>query len=79
MVSARLLADIDHKLRSFARGVDPYARNAENKLRPFAGVNVLCSGDAWQLPPPERGFLGDIPYAIVENSPRYLPALTIAH
>ena len=45
MVSARLLADIDSKLRSYARFVDRFARNSKNVLRPFAGVNVLLSGD----------------------------------
>ena len=57
MVSARLLADIDFKLRSYVRSVDPFARDAKNVLRPFAGVNVLFSGDVWQLPPSDGGFL----------------------
>ena len=60
MVSARLLADIDEKLRSYHRSVDPFARNAQNRLRPFAGVSVLFSGDVWQLPPADGGLLGDI-------------------
>ena len=58
MVSAKLLADIDTKLRSLARDVDLYARDKNGVKRPFAGVNILCSGDFWQLPPPEGGLLG---------------------
>ena len=44
MVSARLLADKDLKLRSYVRSADPFARNGKNVLRPLAGVNVLFSG-----------------------------------
>ena len=48
-------------------------------MRPFAGVNILCSGDFWQLPPPEGGFLGDIPCEYIAASRKYCPALNIAH
>ena len=78
MVSARLLADVDQKLRDFHRAADPCARDAKNNLRPFAGVNVLCSRDFWQLPPSEGGFLGQNPYEFIENSRRHLPAPTVA-
>ena len=54
MVSASLLAEIDMKLRSLARDVDPYCKNTKGALRPFAGVNVLCSGDFWQITLPAR-------------------------
>ena len=60
MVSARLLADIDHQLRNYYRHNSEFAFDKKKKLRPFAGVNMLFSGDFWQLPPPEGGFLGDI-------------------
>ena len=79
MVSAKLLADIDTKLRSLARDVDPYARDAKNQMRPFAGVNLLCSGDFWQLPPPEGGFLGDIPCEYIKASRKVMPAPNVAH
>ena len=45
LVSARFLADVDQKLRFFGRGVGPYARNHKGIFRPFAGIQVLCSGD----------------------------------
>ena len=44
MVCARLLADIDTTLRSFARAVDPYVVGSKS-MRPLAGLNLLCSGD----------------------------------
>ena len=74
MVSARLLADVDLKLRSYVRAADPFAHNGKNELRPSAGVNVLFSGDVWQLPPSDGGFLGDIPHELIENSEKYDPA-----
>ena len=79
MVSASLLAEIDMKLRSLARDVDPYCKNTKGALRPFAGVNVLCSGDFWQLPPPDGGFLGDIPTEYIQASRRFHPAPNVAH
>ena len=60
IASAEWLAVIDTKLRSVARGVDPYARDTKGVLRPFAGLNILCSGVFWQLLPPDGGLLGDI-------------------
>ena len=79
MVSAILLADIDTIIRSLARDVDPYAKDSKGVLRPFAGVNILCSGDFWQLPPPEGGFLGDIPCEYIAASRQFVPAPNIAH
>ena len=46
---------------------------------PFAGVNVLCSGDCWQLPPPDGGFLADIPCEYIQASRKFIPAPNIAH
>ena len=37
------------------------------------------SGDFWQLPPTDGGFLGEIPYEYIENSRRYAPAPSISH
>ena len=65
MVSARLLADIDYQLRNDYRANSEFAFTKKNVLRPFAGVNVLFSCDFWQLPPPEGGFLGDIPFEFI--------------
>ena len=79
MVSAKLLADVDMKLRSLARDVDPYAKDNKSVTRPFAGVNLLCSGDFWQLPPPDGGFLGDIPSEYIQASRKFTPAPNVAH
>ena len=79
MVSARLLADVDTKLRSFARAVNPYVKEAYTNPRPCAGLTILCSGDVWQLPPLDGGLLGDIPCELIQASRTYYPAPTVAH
>ena len=79
MVSAILLAHVDTKLRGFSRAVDPYVKNANKIPQPFAGRYILCSGDVWQLPPPDGGFLGDIPCEFILASRTYVPAPTVAH
>ena len=61
MVSARLLAEVDVKLRSVIREICPMKKNGKAQDRPFGGLNVLCSGDFWQLDPPDGGFLSSIP------------------
>ena len=65
MVSARLLAEIYCKLRALARASSPFTAKYKGMQRPFGGLNVLFSGDSWQLPPPDGGFLDDIPVEYV--------------
>ena len=51
----------------------------QTNVRPFAGLYILCSGDVWQLPPPDGCCLGDIPCEFIQASRRYFPAPTVAH
>ena len=53
MVSAKLLAEIDVKLRSAVREIGTQKRDATMTDRPFGGLNVLLRGDFWQLAPPD--------------------------
>ena len=62
-----------------ARAVDPFVKDTKNNTRSFAGRNILCSGDFWQLPPPDGGFLGDIPSDFIQASRQYFPVRTTAH
>ena len=65
MVSAKLLADMDLKLRDVIRRIGTEKLDDDGEDRAFGGLNVLCVGDFWQLDPPDGGFLGDIPYAVL--------------
>ena len=47
--------------------------------RPFGGLNVLFSGDCWQLSPPDGGFLGDIPVEHILNARKHAPTPSITH
>ena len=79
MVSSKLLAEIDMKLRALVRSVSRYKRNEQQQIRSFGGLNLIFSGDVWQLPPPEGGFLGDMPTEYIRNARQYTPAPNIAH
>ena len=79
MVSARLLADVDLKFRNLVKHKGAFKHNAQGDVRSFGGLNVLMAGDCWQLPPPDGGFLGDIPYEYIARSRRYVPSACIAH
>ena len=55
MVSAKLLADVDLKLRDVIRRIGTEKLDDAGGDRPFGGLNVLCVGDFWQLDPPLTG------------------------
>ena len=68
MVSAKLLAEIDVKLRKVVREIGTAKVNASGIDRPFGGLNVIVCGDFWQLEPPDGGFLGSIPNEYIQNA-----------
>jgi len=79
MVSAKLFAEMDIKLRRVVREVGTQKLNKDGKERPFGGLNIICAGDLWQLDPPDGGFLGDIPTEFIQNARNIrlcLPSLT---
>ena len=79
MVSAKLLAQMDVKLRSVVREIGTAKVGSNKHDRPFGGLNVLFCGDFWQLDPPDGGFLGNIPVEFIQAARRHLPAPTVAH
>ena len=79
MVSARLLADMDLKLRDVIRRIGTSKVGDQSIDRPFGGLNVLFCGDFWQLDPPDGGFLGAIPTQFIQRARKYQAAPTIAH
>ena len=69
MVPANLLAQLEQRMREIKPSVDAWKHDpASGHVRPFAGVNVILVGDFNQLPPPQGGYLADIPHHL-RNGP----------
>eukprot|EP00971_Amphidinium_carterae_P129433 2563678-Amphidinium_carterae.1 len=64
MVNARLFAQLEQRLRAVIPSANAWKHDENGDVRPFAGVNVLLLGDFHQLPPPDGGFLADIPNSL---------------
>jgi hypothetical protein len=79
MVSAKLLADMDMKLRQVVRDIGTMKTNTKGLDRPFGGLNVLSCGDWCQLPPPDGGFLGSIPVEFIQRARQYKASPSISH
>ena len=79
MVSARLLADMDCRLRHVIRALGTGTVGRDGHARPFGGLNVLMAGDFLQQDPPEGGFLAALPVEYIEVACQYKAAPTIAH
>ena len=76
MVSAEMLARLEARCRQLVLDVSAtkYGKQNLNCVAPFGGLNVILSGDLWQLPPPRGTFLGQIPWQLVTGvSSKKLP------
>ena len=49
MVSAKLLAELDMKLRAIMSDVGSMKRGKKGAIRAFGGINIVFVGDFWQL------------------------------
>ncbi len=79
MVGASLLAEVDMKLRDVVVDINPRKKSRSGHAQPFGGLNVLLSGDLWQLAPPSGGYLANIPAEFIANARKYNPNVTISH
>ena len=73
MVGAKLLAEMDMKLRSIMSDVETMKIGPRGQVRAFGGLNVVFVGDFWQLEPPSGGFLASIPYDFLRRGRKYDP------
>ena len=79
MVSAKLLAELDMKLRTIISDVGTLKKGLRGRVRAFGGINVVFVGDFWQLSPPNGGFLADIPFDFLRRGRKYDPEPDVAH
>ena len=70
MVSAEMLARLEARCRQLVQDLcaTKYANQNKTQTAPFGGLNVILSGDLWQLPPPRGTFLGQIPWQLVTST-----------
>ena len=66
VLSVKLFAEIDVKLRGSVRHIGHQKHGPDADIRPFDRLNVLCCGDFGQLPPQDGGFLGSIPMEFIK-------------
>jgi hypothetical protein len=79
MVGAKLLAELDMKIRTVMSDVGTMKKNTKGFNRVFGGINVVFVGDFWQLDPPSGGFLGAIPCEYMRKGCKYDPKPDISH
>ena len=60
LVDAKLLGQAERDLREVVPASNPWKHNGD-RARPFAGINVIFTGDFHQLPPPAGIYLADVP------------------
>ena len=66
LTDAKLLAKAEQRLRAVMPNANAWKTDPCGKVRPFAGVNVIFTGDFYQLPPPGGAYLADIPRDLLD-------------
>ena len=61
LTSADLLARAEERMRACVPVASPWKQDSSGKVRPFAGVNVIFTGDFQQLKPPGGAYLAEVP------------------
>ena len=72
LVSAEILARLEARCRQLVMDLAAAKyETASSRIKPFGGLNVIFSGDLWQLPPPRGTFLGQIPWHLLTGTPSH--------
>ena len=79
MVSAKLLAETDMKLRNLVSSLEKLKADGTGVSRAFGGINIVFVGDFWQINPPGGGFLASIPVEFMRRDRKFDPKPDIAH
>ena len=79
MVSAKLLAEVDMKLRAVMSDVGTMKKGTRGQVRAFGGINVVFVGDFWQLDPPNPPSLAQIPREYLRRGRLFDPKPDAAH
>ena len=79
MVSAKLLAEVDMKLRNLVSKLESLKCDQKGFSRAFGGINIVFVGDFWQIDPPSGGFIASVPVEFIRKARQYDPKPDIAH
>ena len=79
MVSAKLLAETDMKLRNLVSSLEKLKADGTGVSRAFGGINIVFVSDFWQIDPPGGGFLGSILVTFMRRARQFDPNPDIAH
>ena len=66
LTDAVLLAKAEQRLRSYVPAANEWKHGPDGRVRPFAGLNIIFTGDFHQLPPPAGAYLADIPSSFAD-------------
>ena len=78
LTDAKLLGKLEHRLKAVMPNASAWKKDIHGQFRPFAGINVILTGDFQQLPPPAGHYLADIPRSILDPNSDKTPEDALA-